>query len=397
MSGLAAVTGMGCVTVAGAGAAAAREALLRGEVLGQCRDAGEMPAHWTARAPESTALEALLPGLGYPRPPRTVTLSLAAARECWRSGGGDDERIDHDRAGCAMSRNFGQYDVVTQYNHVLWEKGPASVSGLSFVQTIGNTVLGKVSLDLRLRGPSLMNFGAPVLGLALEALREGDADLMLAGGVDELSLYVLTRVVLGGLAAPCEQPSGPYDAEASGLLPGEAAAFLALETPESAQARGVEILGYLRGHASVTNGSPTSFERDPDDIVECIGRALEDAELAPADVTLVCGAGTRLPGFDERELVALERAFSEPPPLYSCKGALGETWGASAYLSAISVLQSLAAGTAPPTAGTTARGPDSKVPLVVGKPAPVRDGAALVLSLDLSGQDSAYLLTAEGR
>src|SRR5207249_4507459 len=103
-------------------------------------------------------------------------------------------QIDHDRAGCAMSRNFGQHDVVAQYNRVLWENGPASVSGLQFVQTIGNTVLGKVSLDLHLRGPSILNFGAPILGLALDTLRDDDADIMLVGGVDELSLYALTRV-----------------------------------------------------------------------------------------------------------------------------------------------------------------------------------------------------------
>ena len=395
MKGIAAVTGTGCVTVAGAGAGLAWDALLRGEVLGQVHPAeGDMPEHRTARAPGNAALEPGLTGLSYPRPSRTTIMSMAAAQECWRNAGAEG-KIDQDRTGCSMSRNFGQHDVVAQYNRVLWDKGPASVSGLQFVQTIGNTVLGKISLDFHLRGPGILNFGAPILGVALENLRDGDADGVLAGGVDELSLYALTRVCLGGLAVTSGDPSGPYDARRHGLLPGEGAAFLMLEKPETARARGAQALGYLRGHAAVTDRSNSSFDRNADDIAECMRRAMQDAEIGSGDIALICGAGTRLACVDRAELQAIEKVFSAPPPLYSCKGALGETWGASAYVSAISVVRALAAGVAPPTAGTAEVEAGFRVPVVMDRPAPIGKGAAIVLSFDMSGQNSAYIFTAE--
>ena len=395
MNRIAAVTGIGCVTVAGVGAGQTWEALLRGQVLGQLHPAeGQMPQHWTARAPESAALEGLLFGLSYPRPSRTTILSMTAAQECWQNAGADGQ-IDHDRAGCAMSRNFGQHEVVGRYLRVLWEKGPASVSGLQFVQTISNTVLGKVSLDFHLRGPSILNLGAPVLGLALDTLRDDDADVMLVGGIDELSLYTLTRVCLGGIAALSDETFGPYDARRHGLLPGEGAAFLLLEKPEFAKARGAKVLGYLCGYASVADRSKNSFNRNEDDIGESIRRALEDSDVAAEDIALVCGAGTRLPNFDCAELQALEKVFPTPPVLFSCKGALGETWGASAYLSAISVLKAFSTGLAPPTAGTTELESGCRVPIIVERPAPVCQDIALVLSLDMSGQNSAYVFVSK--
>lgn len=394
MNRAAAITGMGCVTVAGAGVQKTWAALLDGKVLAEHHPSeAEMPEHWTARAPESAVLEPMLTGLSYPRPARTTILAMAAAQECWQSLC-LNEQMDQHRTGCAMSRNFGQHDTVAQYNRVLWEKGPAAVSGLQFVQTIGNTVLGKISLDLHLRGPSILNFGAPVLGLALDNLRDNDADAMLVGGVDELSLYALTRVCLGGLAVLSEQPSGPYDRRRQGLVPGEAAAFLFLETPESAKSGDRKILGYLRGHASVTDRSPSSFECSAEDIAECVRRALADAEMVADEIAFVCGAGNRLPDFDRAELRALETVFPTPPPLYSCKGALGETWGAAAYLSVISVLLAFSSGQLPPTAGTT-EPEDCRVPVIIESAAPINRGATLVLSLDMSGQDSAYILTAE--
>jgi 3-oxoacyl-(acyl-carrier-protein) synthase len=393
MTRMAAITATGSVTTAGIGSASMLAALNQGKVLARLNsDLPKMPPYWTARAPENSALEAGLKGLSFPRPSRTSLLAMAAIQECWNSSGLTEE-IELTRAGCAMSRNFAQHDVVAQYYGVLWEKGPAAVSGLQFVQTIGNTVLGKVSLDLHLRGPSILNIGAPVLGLALDILRDGDADWIFAGGVDELSQYALTRIYLDFNGAPADDPFGPYDARCSGMIPGEGAAFLLLENPQIAQSRGAAIKGYLRGHATVTDRSWNSFLRNADDVAECIRRALDDASITPAAVTVICGSGTRLPGFDSAELLAIEQVFPNPPQLYSIKGALGDTWGASAYLSAISLLEVLATGVAPAAAGTSQLDPNRRVPVIVGSSQPVAPGAALVLSCDMSGHNSAYVLT----
>jgi dodecanoy-ACP synthase len=398
VTGPAAITGMGCVTGFGAGVEQTWQCLLKGESAARERPRRGLNGtrcFLTTEGPDAACLEQMVPGLRYPRPARTTLLAKVASREAWQMAN-LDAGSKADRMGLIISRNFGQQQVVDRYYETLWDKGPTAVSGLLFVQSIANAVLGRIALDFGLRGPSVLNFGAPALGLALDLIRDDRADAILVGCLDELSDYALTLCNAHGLTpASAEGPpeARPYDRSRAGLVPGDGAVFFVLERPEFAASRGAHILGYLRGAASVMDrrSMTNPLERSHEDIAESIARALADAGIGRRDVMCVSGAAAGIRHYDEAEIEAIARTFAPAPPVFSVKGALGETWGAAAGLAFLAAILATTQGVLPPTAGTREVEPGWDVPVVTNSPANVSGSAALALGMDMTGQDSAYI------
>jgi len=395
-----AITGIGCVTGFGAGVELTWRSLLNARVAAHpLLESGAIGqrTQLTTQSPPAAELTKDAPGLGFPPPPRTSLLALLAAREAWRMARLPDE-LNRDRAGLMVNRNFGQHAMVESYQCTLWDKGPGAVSGLQFVQTIANAVLGRLALDLKLRGPSNLFFGPPALGPALDIIRDGQADVVLAGGLDEISDIVLALCDSHGLtpaSASMPEESRPYDVARAGLIPGDGAAFFVLEDPAHAESRGAEPLGYLRGYASVTDRESMSnpARRDRYDVAESIRRALADADIAPEEIAFVSGAGAGLRHFDEVEMQAVADTLPHLPPVTSVKGAVGETWGAAGGLSLMAAVLSLRNGMLPPTAGLKDIDPACPGRVVMNSSVAVSGQAALSMSFDMTGQDSAFVLT----
>lgn len=345
MSRCVAITGLGCVSHAGIGVTVAREALA----------AGVRPVP-PVLAPALAELEPLLPGLGFPRPPRTSQLCLLAAREAWAQAALPESR-EPERLGLALSRNHGQHQLVERYLTKLWDSGPSSVSGLQFVQTIANTALGLLAMQLTLRGPSELFFGPPALGIALDWLRLKRADAVLVGGFDECSEFTLASCAAWGLSP-------------EHFLAGDAAAFVMLEpgVAPDADKRTRAPLGYLCGYATLYDrlGRANPLERHPDDLARVIRLALADAQLPAEAITcIVANAGAGLEQTDAAELAALAQVFGIVPTQTCPKAVLGETWGAAGCLGLIAALEALK----------------------------TKPGAALVLCADFSGQNVAFVVT----
>lgn len=393
LSAGAAITGMGCVTAYGVGVPELWRGLLTNEpatrTLRKRRDGS---SGFSAESPTAEVLSLSAPTSGNTRPTRPAMLARIAAEEAWTSSG-IAASVAPERAGLIVNRNFGQHQVIGQYYEKLWTKGPSAVSGLQFVQTIANSVLGSLAMEFHLRGPSTMHFGASSLGAALDLLRDEAADAILVGGFDELSDYIFEMCHCCSLASG-EDAARPYDGASSGLTPGDGSAFFVLESPEHAKARGAKPLAYLKGYATVTDRRAVRnpVERDAGDIAEAIRRGLRDAGLSPEDVSFVSGAANGYAALDQPEMEAIASALASRPHIFSVKGGVGETWGASGGISIITAVRALGEKTMPPTAGASASIGSN---IVTGKAAPLRRGAAVVLSMEMSGQDSAYILSDE--
>jgi 3-oxoacyl-(acyl-carrier-protein) synthase len=399
MKSAAAITGIGCVTAFGVGVEAMWQGLLSGGSAAKILTSESVSPQASAQSPSLTELLKLVPKAGLIPPPRLTLMALLAAREAWEMADLPLD-LDRERAGLIINRNFGQHLQVENYQTTLWDKGPGAVSGLQFVQTIANSVLGRIALEFKLKGPSTLFFGAPSLGIALDTLRDDQADVILAGGVDEISEFVLYMCDFCGFSTKTlgdETFCHPYDSNFAGLLPGDGANFLVLEKPEFALKRGAKILGYLRGYASVTDskGQTNPAERDADDVVYVIQSALDDAGVAAQSICLVSGAANGLPDFDKVELEAVARILPHQPPITASKSALGETWGAAGGLSVLTALLAAENELLPPTAGTSELSKNWQANVVLGKPAFVDGDAMLALSFDMTGQNSAFVLTKE--
>lgn len=385
MSCAVAVTGVGCVSAYGLGVAEFWNGVSRNERAPEMRrERRDGSSGVCLAAPAAETLS------GYTASPvtrlaRATLLARTAAEEAWKSSG-VAASVAPERAGLIVNRNFGPHQVIGQYYETLWQKGPGAVSGLQFVQTIANSALGSLAMHYQLRGPCEMHFGPPALGAALDALRDDGADAILAGGFDELSDYIFELCHAYSLVAAAESKGAsarPYDAGTRGLIPGEGAAFFVLENLSHARARGATPLAHLKGYGVVTDASAVrnAAERRAEDVAEAIRRALCDAGVEPRDVAFVSGGANGVSTMDAAEMEAVARIFPHGPALFSIKRDVGETWGAAAGLSMIAALRALA-GVVPHRAAASAS----------EQPVAPRGNIAVVLSMDMSGQNAAFVI-----
>jgi 3-oxoacyl-[acyl-carrier-protein] synthase II len=186
------------------------------------------------------------------------------------------------------------------------------------------------------------------VGLAYEQLLLGRQDLILAGGSDEATPIVLESFRL--LRALGEEPSfspeqisRPFDAKRCGLVCGEGAALLAVETLDHAQARGAMPLAEILGYATICTGAQIS-QSDSASIVRCMQLALDDAGISPAEVDYISAHATSTVAGDREEAAAIRTLFGDRVPVSSLKGQLGHTLGASGALETAVLLEMFSKG-----------------------------------------------------
>ncbi len=237
--------------------------------------------------------------------------------------------------------------------------------------------------------------GTLVLGLALDALRSGEVEVVLVGGSDSLC-----RLTFGGfnsLRAVDPLPCRPFRAEREGMSLGEGAAVLVLERADCVAARGGSPLAWLAGTgASCDAHHMTAPDPAGDGIGRAVEAALADAGVAPDQIDFVNAHGTGTRHNDAAEARMLARVFGERAarlPVCSTKGAVGHYLGAAGVLEAVVTVLSLDTGLVHPTPGAGRVDPALGVDLVVDTPRAV-PGARRALSVNLAfgGSNAACVL-----
>ena len=233
--------------------------------------------------------------------------------------------------------------------------------------------------------------GATALGVGADLLREGAADLVVAGGYDVLCRFVLRG--FDALRSLTRERVRPFDRRRSGLLLGEAAGLVLLARERDV--RGPR-LGRLLGHGSASDASHVAAP-DPDGrgLEAAIRAALAAADVAPGDLDFVSAHGTGTLLNDRIETAVLRRVLgprAEGIPVNSIKGALGHTMGAAAALEAIMCLLAAREGLIPPTAGFEEPDPACGLDYVPGTCRAARPRLMLSTSLGFGGCNAALVL-----
>jgi 3-oxoacyl-[acyl-carrier-protein] synthase II len=249
---------------------------------------------------------------------------------------------------------------------------------------------------LGVRGPVLTvsaacASGATALGVGADLLREGAADLVVAGGYDVLCRFVLRG--FDALRSLTRERVRPFDRRRSGLLLGEAAGLVLLARERDV--RGPR-LGRLLGHGSASDASHVAAP-DPGGrgLEAAIRAALAEADVAPGDLDFVSAHGTGTPLNDRIETAVLRRVLgprASAIPVNSIKGALGHTMGAAAALEAIMCLLAAREGLIPPTVGYEQADPACDLDYVPGGCRPARPRLMLSTSLGFGGCNAALVL-----
>lgn len=335
------------------------------------------------------------------RQDRVAQLGFAAAADAAKQAGD----IGADPARCAVVVGTGIGGLTTLEAQVLLnaEKGPERVSPFLVPMMMANATAGLVSIQFGWTGPSLCvttacAAGANAIGEGGRLIRDGSADVVLAGGAE--SAITATSIAgfarAGALSSRNDDPaaaSRPFDANRDGFVMGEGAGFLVLERWDRAEARGATILGELVGYGRncdahhITAPAPGGAGT-----VACMTAALEDAGLSPSDVNHVNSHGTSTPLNDVNESEAVVKVFGTETPVTGVKGVTGHLIGAAGAVEAIVAVLSLRDGVVPPVANYETPDADIHCDVVHGSPRPIGDGVAVSNSLGFGGHNASLVL-----
>lgn len=188
--------------------------------------------------------------------------------------------------------------------------------------------------------------GNYAIGNGFDALASGDADIAIVGGADALCRKTFTGFYRLGTVAP--DACRPFDRDRQGILTGEGAGVLLLETLTHAQARGARIYCEVLGYG-LTCDAQHPVAPDIDGVASCIAKALTLSGVDAADVDLVSAHGTGTKANDVTECAALASIFDHIPPVISVKSMIGHSMGAASALGAIASILAIDERFIPPT------------------------------------------------
>ncbi|ARF80627.1 ketosynthase chain-length factor [Kitasatospora aureofaciens] len=395
------VTGIGVVAPNGWGVAEYWDATLAGRSgLGPLTrfDSTGYRAHVAGEV--NFTPEEHLPGRLLPQTDHMTRLALVAAEEALADAGADPTTMPDFSAGVVTAASAGGFEFGQKELQALWSKGPAYVSAYQSFAWFYPVNTGQISIRHGMRGPGSALVaeqagGLDALAKARRHVREGTA-LMLAGAVDgSLCPWSWLCLSRSGTVSPRRDPQRaflPFDADASGGVPGEGGALLVLETPDGAAERGQHRhYGRIAGYAATFDPRPGSGR--PPGLRRAIDTALADAGIGPSDVDVVFADASGVAEQDRAEAEVLGAVFGpRGVPVTAPKTMTGRLLAGGAPLDVAAALLSLRDGVIPPSVhiGRPAH-PD--LDLVRDRPRPARLGSALVLARGHGGFNSALVLT----
>ncbi|AJE81287.1 3-oxoacyl-ACP synthase II [Streptomyces albus] len=366
------ITGLGAVTPLGPSVTE----LWQGMLEDHCgvhtlidEEFADQPVRIAATAPDPAPL---LPRSRARRMNRAAQFAVLAAREAWRDAGLDPEGtlagglLAH-RVGVSMGTIIGGTPVMVASDRKLREKGPRGVSPLTNPMTVPSQAASQISLDLHITGEartvtSACASGTEAIGQAVDRIRHGHLDVVVAGGAEA----VITPVVMASFAAMRalstrnDDPaaaSRPFDRNRDGFVCGEGAGVVVLESEEHARARGARIYCEAAGWGLSADAHHIAA---PDatgaGVALALRRALHDAGTDASAVAHVNAHATATVEGDRAEALALcevldgQTAYGAVP-ITANKGHVGHMQGAAGGVEAIVTALTLHHGVIPPTLG----------------------------------------------
>jgi len=402
------VTGMGCVTPLGANAEATWQAAVQGRSgidLVRSFDVTDYPVRIAGEVKDPLDLDELNPKERR-RLDRVIALALVAAREALADARleiGDDNRR---RIGVAIGSGIGGLATLQSGIQTLTASGPRRVQPFLIPMAICNMTSGYVAIRHGLQGPNLCHVsacatGAHSIGEAARAIARGDADAVLAGGTEApvtgigLAGFAAMRALSDRNDAPAAA-SRPFDRDRDGFVMAEGAAVLVLESEAHARARGASVLAEVLGYAATADAAhmvqPTE---DAEGAQRCMRLALEDADLAPADVDYLNPHATSTPAGDVSEARAIRAVFgahTDQLPVSATKSMTGHLLGAAGAVEALLCIRALDTGMLPPTINLDSPDPECELDHVANKARQRRIRVAVSNSFGFGGTNATLVL-----
>jgi 3-oxoacyl-[acyl-carrier-protein] synthase II len=356
------VTGLGAITPVGADVASTWESLLAGRSgVQQLTDdwAAELPARIAAWAAADPAT--MIDRVQARRLDRCEQFALIAAREAWADAGAPE--VEAERLGVVISSGIGGVASTLAAYDTLKEKGWQRLSPFTVPMLMPNGSAGWIAIELGARAGvhttvSACASGAEAIGYAIDMIRSGRADVVLAGGTEAaiIQLNIAAFAAMRALSTRNDEPeraSRPFDKGRDGFVLGEGAGMLVLESAEHAARRGATVHAVAAG-VGYSSDAHHIAQPEPEGIGLrlVLGRVLADARVEPGQVTHVNAHATSTPAGDVVEAQAIAAALGDAAPgvvVSATKSMTGHLLGGAGAVESIAAILALRDRVAPPT------------------------------------------------
>ena len=400
------VTGMGATTPVGGTVADTWDAILAGR-----SGARPLEFDWVAQydlpvtfaAQLHTPPDQVLAKVETRRLDPSSQYALIAAREAWADAGSPD--IEPERLAVAVGSGIGGVHTLLNQWDTLREKGPRRVYPLAVPMLMPNGPAAAISLELSARAGShtpvsACASGAEAMGYAIQLIRSGRADVVVAGGTEAAMhpMPIAGFAAMQALSTRNDDPEGasrPYDISRDGFVLGEGAAVIVLESEEHARARGARIYAELAGVGMSADAHHiTAPEPNGSGAARAMLEAIATAGASPADIAHINAHATSTPVGDVAEANAIRRAFGDLAgsiPVSTTKSMTGHLLGAAGALEAIFTILALHHRLAPATINLVDLDPEVGLDVVRGahRTLPAGDLLALDNSFGFGGHNVA--------
>jgi 3-oxoacyl-[acyl-carrier-protein] synthase II len=405
------VTGMGAITPLGNDVAGFWEGLVAGR-SGITRITSFDPERVDSKvAGEVRGFEAdkVMPRKEVRRNDRYVHYAWAASVEALRDAGIPNPIVDEslaERTGAIVGSGIGGINTMIRDIIEAHELGIDRIGPFLVTSMIPDMAAGFVAIYANARGPNYATVSAcsssnHAIGTALNILRRGDADVMIAGGAEAgigeipIGAFAAMRALSTRRNDEPEKASRPFDADRDGFVIADGAGVLVLEALDHARARGARIHGEVVGYAATDDASHVTLPApDGRGAVGSMRLALADASMSGDEIDYINAHGTSTPPNDRAETAAIKTVFGERAyeiPVSSTKSMTGHLMGAGGGIEAIACILAIQNGCLPPTINYENPDPDCDLDYVPNVARSARITTAMSNSFGFGGHNATLI------
>ena len=337
---------------------------------------------------------------------RFSQLALAATYQAMDSSGLDISKEDPGRVGVLMGSGSGGLPETDAQATVKVKRGAMRMSPFYIPIMLVNMAAANVSRTFGITGytntcATACAAGTQAIGEAVEVIRRGTADVVVAGGTEagicEIGMGGFSTMhALTSWTGDPSEASRPFDADRDGFAPAEGAGILILESLEHARARGANILAEVTGWG-VSSDAFHLVQPHEEGLgaISAMKLALADAQVNLDDVNYINAHGTSTPTNDRIETLAIKGLFGEQAyktPVSSTKSMIGHTLGASGALEAIACVQVVQEDVMPPTINQQTADPNCDLDYIPNQARESTVKTALSNSFGFGGQNACLVI-----
>jgi 3-oxoacyl-[acyl-carrier-protein] synthase II len=403
------VTGMGCISPVGNNVKETWDSILActsGAAMITHFDASKHKTRFAAEVKGFDAM-ALFGAREARKMDRFTQFATAVAMEALEHSGLKIDESNRDRIGVVIGTGIGGIGTLLEQVEVMRERGPDRVSPFLVPMMISDSAPGMLAIRFGVRGPNMAlatacASGNNVIGEAVEMIRRGAADVMIAGASEAAIVPVAMAGlnVMTALSTRNDDPqtaSRPFDKERDGFLMGEGAGILILESLENAQVRGAKILCEITGYGTTDDAHHISAPAENGaGAAMSMKLALQDANLNINDIGYINAHGTSTPLNDKSETAAIKTIFGEQAynvPVSSTKSMTGHLLGASGALEAVFCILAIREEILPATINYHTPDPECDLDYVPNEPRKASPKHVMSNSFGFGGHNATLILS----